>query len=210
MATNAATRPKIDLFREHAAEYKRSKVPVLIDVPGVSYLVVRGQGQPGKTAFQEAVAALYAMAYTLKFQSKFAGQDYVVGKLEGLYGVDGQDAADLTNLPPEEWRWRHVIRVPDFVRNSHLRQARTTLREKGKEGDFEGVALERYDEGRCVQALHLGAYSEERATIDAMHDCAQREGLEPHLWHHEIYLSDPRRVAPEKHRTLLRHPVRAA
>ncbi len=201
------TKEKIDLFKLHKQDYVARKRPTLIEVGEASYLTVRGSGAPGSDLFQERAGALYAMAYTLKFESKFAGRDYTVCKLEGLYAVDGQSSEDLARLPKSEWNWRLMIRQPDFITDDHLATARRTLRDKGKEGDFDAATLETLDEGRCVQMLHVGPYEEEPRTIEVMLEHAAAEGLAPHMWHHEIYLSDPRRVPPERLRTILRLPV---
>ena len=201
------TTEKIDLLKLHKKEYVAPKKPTLIDMTAATYLTVQGSGAPGSDLFQDRVGVLYAMAYTLKFESKFAGRDYTVCKLEGLYGVDGQSSDDLATLPKTEWNWRLMIRQPDFITDDHVAGARTTLRDKGKEGDFDAATLETLDEGRCVQMLHVGPYDEEPRTIELMLEHAAAEGLAPHMWHHEIYLSDPRRVPPERLRTILRLPV---
>ena len=105
--------------------------------------------------------------------------------------------------------WKLLSRVPAFISDGQLDEARRTLREKGKEGDFDEARLETIDEGLCVQMLHVGPYEQEQQTVDLMLDFAAGEGLESHMWHHEIYLSDPRRVPPDRLRTILRQPCRA-
>ena len=198
---------KLDLFKQHKDEYRATKKPSLVETKPTSYLMIEGTGAPGEQVFEDRVGALYAMAYTLKFQSKFAGQDYTVCKLEGLYGVNGQRPSDIPNLPKSEWNWQLLIRVPDFIDDTKLAEARAALREKGKEGDFDAVTLVTFDEGTCAQILHVGPYEEERPAIEAMHALAAENGMSPHLWHHEIYLSDPRRVEPARLRTILRSPL---
>ena len=201
---------KIDLFKLHKDEYAATRKPRLVEVAKASFLAVDGQGAPGAELFQERIGALYGMAYTIKFESKFAGRDYTVGKLEGIWCFDEQEGADLSQVPQEQWRWRMLIRVPDFIKKSSLSAARKALRDKGKEGDFDAVRLESFLEGRCVQMLHVGPYDQEHETIATMRDWAADQGLTFSGWHHEIYLSDPRRVPPERLRTILRHPVRRA
>ncbi len=198
---------KIDLVKENRAEYSTRRKPTLLQIAPARYLAVTGRGAPGSELFQSRVAALYAMAYTLKFASKARGRDYAVSKLEGLYGVDGQDQSDLASLPKEEWNWRLLIRVPDFIDEPALQSAREQLRARGKEGDFEAVELALLEEGQCVQALHVGPYESEGTTLEAMLALAAEANLTPTLWHHEIYLSDPRRVPPDRLRTILRLPV---
>ncbi len=199
---------KVNLLKQHKDQYAAPKEPTLVEMGEASYLVVRGSGEPGSELFQNRIGALYAVAYTVKFNSKFAGRDFVVGKLEGLYGVDGQTVEDVSDLPPADWNWRLMIRVPAFISRKRLAEARQTLRDKGKEGDFDAVSLDTYREGRCVQMLHVGPYEDESETIDRMYRFARDQRVKPHMWHHEIYLSDPRRVPPERLRTILRHPVR--
>ena len=198
---------KIDLVKQHKDEYATPKEPRLIEVGSASYVAVEGAGKPGGTDFQSKVGDLYAMAYTLKFQSKASGPDFVVCKLEGLWGVGQPPGSDLSAITPESWRWKLLIRIPTFLKEKDLVRARSTLRDKGKEGNFEGVRLDVYEEGRCVQMLHLGPYEEEGRTLEQMRAFMEENGLTPRLVHHEIYLSDPRRVQPEKLKTLLRQPV---
>ncbi len=200
---------KLDLYKLHKDEYATPKKPVLIEMSAARYLTILGQGKPGGEAFQAKVGALYGMAYTIKFQSKSADRDFVVCKLEGLWGLDDQPAPDFGKLPPDEWKWKMMIRMPDFVEDSMLDEARAQLRAKGKEGDFDEVRLETIDEGQCVQMLHVGPYEQAQTTIDQMNALPDDQGLEAHMWYHEVYLSDPRRVPAEKLRTILRQPVTA-
>jgi hypothetical protein len=138
---------------------------------------------------------------------KFAGgQDYKVCQLEGLWWADGS-SADFTAVPRDQWRWKLLIRVPDFIGQADLDQAKAALRDKGKPPAFESVRLETIEEGPCVQMLHVGPYAEEPATLALMRQFAAAGGLEFRGPHHEIYLSDPRRVPPERLRTILRMPV---
>ncbi len=203
------THDKLDLYKRHKAEYAAPKKPALVETKPARYLAIDGRGGPGDETFQAKIAGLYGMAYTAKFNSKLAGRDYVVCKLEGLYWTgDGKPGLDET--PKDQWCWTLLMRVPDFITAGLLDEARRALRERGKEGDFDDVGLETIDEGRCVQMLHVGPYEHERTTIDAMTSFAGAEGLRPHGRHHEIYLSDPRRVPPEKLRTILRQPVKRA
>ncbi len=197
---------KLNLFKELKHEYVQPKKPTLIEVGPAFYLAVDGRGGPGGEVFQERIGALYAMAYTLKFQAKDAGRDYVVGKLEALYGID-QPFAELEAIDKDEWSWRMLMRVPDFTTEADLDAARAALREKEKPGDFDAVRLERVEEKTCVQCLHVGPYENESETIALMDAFCGENGLIPRLWHHEIYQSDPRRIPPERLKTILRRPV---
>ena len=197
-----ATAEKVDLYKLHKSEYVTPKEPVLIHVGAAKYLAADGVGAPGGEKFQEAIGALYSMAYTMKMTRKFADQDYKVCHLEGLWwGFEQMEAQD-------QWRWKLLMRVPDFISARDLKQAAATLKEKGKPDLPVEVRLETLKEGQCVQVLHTGPYSNEGATIARMQAFAESKGVSFAGAHHEIYLSDPRRVAPEKLRTILRMPVK--
>ena len=197
---------KLDLYKVHKAEYITPKKPVLVKTRPAKYLTISGRGAPASAEFQNSVGALYGVAITIKMARKFAGKDYKVCGLEGLYwGSAKEESAAL--LDPNEWSWLLMIRVPDFIKDKDLRQAICQLRAKGKVGDFEKVKLERIDEGPCVQMLHVGPYSQENKSIDQMLAFVKQEGLACHGKHHEIYLSDPRRVPEDRLRTILRIPV---
>jgi len=198
---------KIDLYKLHKNEYVAPKKPVLIDVQPAAYLAITGTGEPGGEAFQERLGALYSVAYTIKMTRKFEGlQDYAVCKLEGQWWLeDGSD--DFSKTPKNQWRWRLLIRTPDFIRQSDLDKAVATLTAKGKSPAVKDVKLETVDEGRCVQMLHIGPYDREEETIAAMNSLVEQQGLSRCGLHHEIYLSDPRRIPPERLKTILRLPV---
>ena len=198
---------KLDLYKEHKAEYVTPKKPVLIDVKPAKYLTIIGQGAPGGTEFQKCVGALYGAAFTIKFTKKFAGQDYGVCHLEGQWWGE-QETGDFSTLPRESWNWRLLIRVPDFIKPADLKAATKQLKEKGKGDEVSNVKLEAIKEGRCVQMLHVGPYGEEGKTISQMMEHARAQGQFFSGRHHEIYLSDPRRVPAARLRTILRHPVR--
>ena len=160
------TKDKIDLYKQFKAEYAAKKgKPSIVETTAAPYLIVDGTCAPGEAEFEDKVGGLYGMAYTMKLMSKANGQDYGVCKLEGLYGVNGQRADELLNIPKEEWNWRLMIRVPDFTRKEDLDAAREQLRSKGKEGDFDSVQLETIHEGKCVQVLHVGSYANEHESI---------------------------------------------
>lgn len=179
---------KIDLFKLNKDEYVAPKKPTIVDVKRASYLTISGKGAPGGDEFSTRVGALYGMAYTIKMTRKFAGdQDYVICKLEGEYwGSDGNP--DLSRFPPEEWRWRLMIRTPEFVGEKELAKASEVLLRKGKEAEVSEVKLESITQGTCVQMLHVGPYDREEETIAVMEDFATAEGLERHGRHREIYL----------------------
>ena len=151
--------------------------------------------------------ALYAVAYTIKMTRKLAGeQDYVVGKLEGQWWSD--EGPDLKRIPKKKWRWKLMIRTPELVRKADLAAALKNLEKKGKAPEATEVRLESLAGGSCVQMLHLGPYEQEWESISRMLAFAEEQNLAPHGRHHEIYISDPRRVPPERLKTILRLPVR--
>ena len=185
---------KLDLSKKHAAEYVTPKIPTLVTVGPALYLAISRTGKPGGPEFQEAIGALYNVAFTIKMARKFAGKDYAISKLEGLW--------------PTWESWTLIIRTPDFITARDRAAALATLAKRKKGPLVEQVKLEKLKEGLCVQMLHVGPYSDEPATVAAMHDFAKSRGLKLHGLHHEIYLSDPRRVKAEKLKTILRQPVR--
>jgi len=202
------TAEKTDLYKLHKSEYITPKKPVLLDVAAARYLTIEGTGRAGGEEFQRKLGALYGTAFPLKFESKFAGRDYAVCKLEGIYWTDAGGAGFVT-VPMEQWHWELIVRTPEFVTPAQLQAAQAKAIAKGVAEAVE-VRFQTIGEGRCVQMLHVGPYANEQATIEQMCAFAKREGYELGDRHHEIYLSDPRRVAPEKMRTILRIPVRRA
>lgn len=200
--------PKLDLYKLHKSEYVTPKTPALVKTLPAKYVAIGGQGTPGSTEFQNRVGALYGMAYTLKMAAKARGKDYKVCNLEGIYWGAGPQA-DVPGTIPKEMNWLLIIRTPDFIRQKDLDAAVTKLRAKGKAGEFDKVKLESIDEGTCVQMLHVGSYKDETKTVAQMLAFAKEKGLTYRGRHHEIYLSDPRRVPPERLRTILRLPVSA-
>jgi len=199
---------KIDLYKLHKDQYVTPKKPVLVTMDKATYLTISGRGAPGGPEFTDKIGALYGAAFTVKMTRKFAGlQDYVVSKLEAQWWLDGE-SCDFANVPKEQWNWRLMIRTPPSVEQKELEDAARKLIEKGKAPCADQVKLESIMEGLCVQMLHVGPYEEEGRSIGAMSELAQQQGLALHGRHHEIYLSDPRRIAPEKLKTILRVPVR--
>jgi hypothetical protein len=200
------TTAKLDLYKEFKQDYVAPKKPVLIRVSTAKYLAITGRGEPGGAMFQEHVGALYGAAFTLKMEKKAAGRDYKVCHLEGLWWGDNNEPV-FPSAPPSSWNWKLLIRVPDFVTATDLDKAISRLKEKGKRDPASEITLETISEGLIVQMLHVGPYAEEQKTIAEMLKLAQSNGKSFCGMHHEIYLSDPRRVAPERLRTILRMPV---
>ncbi len=201
------TQDKIDLYKLNKEDYASPRKPVLLNVKKAAYLAIEGQGAPGGDVFTDRIGALYAVAFTIKMTRKFGGQqDYAVCKLEGQYWCSDCEG-DFSHVPKDQWKWKLFIRTPEFVGEGELKKAVAVLLEKGKTKSVREVRLESITEGQCVQMLHVGPYERERDTIDLMRAFAEKSGLCFRGPHHEIYLSDPRRVAPEKLKTILRMPL---
>jgi len=205
---------KIDVFKLNRNEYKAGKKPAIVETRRSMYLVVEGKGAPGADNFQTAIGALYGMAYTIKMGRKADGKgDYTICKLEGIYWT--ADGSDLAKAARDQWCWYLMIRTPEVVddfpiTDEDLETARGRLRDKKKDEGADRVKLEILEEGPCVQMLHVGPYDKENKTLAIMVEFCREESLTPHGRHHEIYLSDPRRVAPENLKTILRMPVKRA
>jgi hypothetical protein len=196
---------KLDPYKDHKAEYVAPKEPALVNTTKAKYLTCSGQGEPGGDAFQNAIAALYTVAYAVKMTKKLAeGVDYKVCTLEALYDLDPQTIADR-----KSWKWKLMIRIPDFIQTADLKNAVKQAMERGKSENVMAVKLESLSEGKCVQILHVGPYDQEEAACEKMKQFAESCHLHFRGLHHEIYLSDPRRIPPERLRTILRHPVAA-
>ncbi|SDD05638.1 GyrI-like domain-containing protein [Auraticoccus monumenti] len=200
---------KVD-FKKEIASYTapRGRFSVLT-VPRLSYLVVDGHGDPNTSSeYESAVTTIYPVAYALKFLSaRELGRDHVVMPLEALWWSDDM-AAFTSARDKSRWSWTVMIMVPSWIGAEHLEQARRTVASKKGAPRLQEVRLETLDEGLCVQTLHIGRYDDEGPVLEAMHsEFVPGEGLRLRGKHHEIYLSDARRTAPEKLRTILRQPV---
>ena len=205
-----------DYKKEYKEFYMPPKTPTVVTVPPMHYLAVRGQGDPNAAdgAYQQAIGMLYAVAYTVKMSKKGSRQiegyfDYVVPPLEGFWWQDGIQGADYAHK--ESFRWIALIRLPDFVTRADFDWAVSEAAAK-KKTDLSAVEFLTYDEGLCVQCMHIGSYDAEPTTVDLMHQFMEEQGYELDISdtrrHHEIYLSDARKVEPEKLKTVIRHPIR--
>jgi hypothetical protein len=178
-----------------------------VEIKPATYQAISGQGAPGGERFTASIGELYGVAFTIKMTRKFAGkEDYAVCKLEGQWW--SAPGKDLAKLPLDQWLWNLLIRTPDFINEEDLRQAVAVLLKRGKGEDVKRVRLETLAEGPCVQMLHVGPYEKEHETIAVMRAFTEKQQLSFSGKHHEIYLSDPRRVPPDRLKTILRQPVR--
>jgi hypothetical protein len=200
----------IDLKKTLKPYYTASAAtPSIIDVPPMNGLMVDGTGDPNGPAFQEAVGSLYSVAYTLKFSfKKDKAVDYPVMALEGLWCAD--DIADFLRDKRENWKWTLFIALPDIVTKKDVGEAIAAVKNKAKFPRFPEVRFEKFAEGRAAQVMHVGPYAAEGPTIERLHLFVEEQGYQLRGRHHEIYLGDPRRSAPEKLRTIIRHPVEKA
>ncbi|MBM4275190.1 MAG: hypothetical protein FJ134_12120 [Deltaproteobacteria bacterium] len=198
---------KTDLKKTFKELYTASaKTPALVEVPRFQFLMVDGAGDPNANPFfQEAAAALFSLSYTLKFTlKKERGLDYAVMPLEGLWYAD--DMAAFSMDRKEDWKWTLMILQPDFITSELVSQA-AQINQKRPIPHLEKVRLTPFYEGLGAQALHVGPYCDEGPTIARLHQFIKDRGFQLGGRHHEIYLSDPRRTAPEKLKTILRQPV---
>jgi hypothetical protein len=203
---------KLDLTKELKHLYFPSpKAPVMVEVPVLNYLMIDGHGDPNTSpVYQAAVEALYTLSYTLKFAIKKAeATDYAVMPLEGLWWVE--DMAQFTTTDKSAWDWTMMIVQPEPVTAEWVERARAeAIKKKGPGETAQAVSrirFEPYAEGRAAQIMHLGPYSAEGPTVARLHAFIAQQGFALRGRHHEIYLGDPRRTAPEKLKTVIRQPV---
>ena len=205
-----------DFKKEYKEFYMPKNKPGIVTVPPMNYIAVRGKGDPNTEdgEYKKAINMLYGIAFTIKMSKlgdhRIAGYfDYVVPPLEGFWWQDGVVGVDYAHK--ENFRWISVIRLPDFVTVEDFNWAVEEATRK-KKADFSKAEFLTCDEGLCVQCMHIGPYDTEPATVSLMHAYAEQQGYMPDITdkrlHHEIYLSDARKVAPEKLKTVIRHPIR--
>jgi hypothetical protein len=201
---------KVDLKKELYHLYQPSaSEPVILDVPELAFLMLDGAGDPNTSPdYQAAVEALYGVSYTLKFMSKKGlARDYVVMPLEGLWWGTPIDQHSFTEADKAKFIWRMMIMQPEHISDAMVDEAIENVRRKKGLENLNALRFTRFAEGTSVQILYRGAYDDEGPTINRMHQFAFDRGYQLRGKHHEIYLNDPRRTAPEKLKTVLRHPV---
>ncbi len=207
-----------DFKKEYKAFYMPKNRPDIVTVPKANYIAVRGQGDPNEAdgQYQRAIGVSYAVAYTLKMSHKTEHKiegffEYVVPPLEGFWWQDGVERVDYTDK--STFHWISVLRLPDFVTKADFDWAVETA-EKKKKLDCSSAEFMTIEEGLCVQMMHIGSYDDEPETVAAMDAFLEEQGyvndLSDTRRHHEIYLSDARKVAPEKRKTVIRHPIKKA
>ncbi len=204
-----------DYKKEYKEFYMPKNKPEIVEVPPMNYIAVRGSGNPNEegSEYKQSIGLLYAIAFMIKMSKmgshKIEGYfDYVVPPLEGFWWQENTEGIDYGRK--EDFQFISVIRLPDFVTKEDFDWAIDEATRKKKQ-DFSKVEFLAYDEGLCVQCMHIGSYDNEPETIDKMNDFIEQQGYRTDFsggrLHHEIYLSDARRVAPEKLKTVIRHPI---
>jgi hypothetical protein len=205
-----------DYKKEYKEFYMPPKKPGIIEIPPMNYLAVRGKGNPNEEGgeYSRAIGALYGVAWTIKMSYKGSHKiegffEYAVPPLEGFWWQEGVAGVDYARK--DDFNWISLIRLPDFVTPADFEWALDEATRK-KKADFSCVELFAYDEGLCVQCMHLGPYDDEPATIEAMDNYAKDNGyaidITDSRYHHEIYHGDPRKTQPDKLKTVVRHPVK--
>ena len=199
---------KIDLKKELKGLYSPAKKIKFVEVPAMKYIKIDGKGSPNEENgdFSNAMSALYPLVYTMKFMLKDNGKDFVVMPLEGLWYADDYEV--YQTMETDKWKWTVMIAVPNFVETTHFEQAREKATDKIPADMKNKLQFAQLNEGSCFQITHIGPYSEEAETVKTLHKHIEMEGYEFAGLHHEIYLSDPRKTAPENLKTLIRQPVK--
>ena len=205
-----------DYKKEYKEFYMPKKAPSIVEVPSMNYIAVRGKGDPNDENgdYKKTIGLLYAIAFTIKMSKKGDHQidgyfDYVVPPLEGFWWQEGKTEIDYSRK--DDFCWISLIRLPDFVKKEDFDWAISEAKAK-KKIDFSNVEFLTYNEGLCVQCMHIGSYDNEPETVQLMNEFAAKNGyaldITDKRFHHEIYLSDARRVASEKLKTVIRHPIK--
>ncbi len=205
---------KLDLTKQYKSYYSAKTKPELVYIEAAQYLSITGKGDPSSAAFQQDIQALYSVAYAIKFMCKEGGNDFTVAKLEGdwwydeqLYaGISGEDTP--SKIPRSEWLYRLMIRLPEFVQSNQIEKAQKTAIEK--KGIARAAALTQHTTSahEAAQMMHVGPFDKEPETIQRIINFMRENSLQKGGHHHEIYLSDFRKTAVEKLRTILREPVK--
>ena len=205
-----------DYKKEYKEFYMPPKKPTIVTIPPMNYIAVRGQGDPNIEGgeYKQSIGLLYGIAFTIKMSKKGSRQiegyfDYVVPPLEGFWWQDDVQGIDYAHK--ENFKWVSLIRLPDFVTKSDFDWAIDEATRK-KKTDFSKVEFLTYDEGLCVQCMHIGSYDDEPATVQLMHEYMAEQGylldISESRYHHEIYLSDARKVSSDRLKTVIRHPIK--
>ena len=200
---------KLDLSKADAAYYKASKQPRIVDLLNYNYVTIEGQCAPDDKKFVEAIESLYQVVYAIKFLAKAEDDDFVVPKMEGFWWIAGgaEAQADFEKTPQSEWFWKILIRMPDYIRPDHFERAIETVRFKKSPANLDQIMFEEIEAGKSAQIIHIGSYDDEKPTIERLHRFIDENGFQIAGYHHEIYITDPRRTPKEKLKTIIRYAV---
>lgn len=201
---------KLDLSKVDKQYYKAQTTPKIVDLDGYFYISISGQSSPDDPKFLRAVEVLYACTYTVKFLLKADDNDFVVPKMEGLWYIAGgpENQKNFVHASRDEWHWKIMIRMPDFVESDHFHRAIESVKQKKPElSNVDDLKFELINEGTSAQILHHGSYDEEEPTIARLHDFIDEQGMQISGYHHEIYISDPRKTETSKLKTIIRYPI---
>jgi len=196
---------KIDLKKQYKAFYSAKAEPKIVEVPELKYIAFDGEGNPGSKDFEEAMGVLYGLAYTIKFMCKADDRDFTVMPLEGTWWSENID--DFVNGNKDNWKWTVMIAVPEFVTEELFEKGRASLSAKKDVPQLERGYLSNFNDGLAAQLMHIGPYSEETENIQKLHRFVEEQGYKLVKKHREIYISSPQRTAPEKLKTIIRHPI---
>lgn len=204
---------KLDLTKKYKPYFTAKTKPELVEVETAQFISICGKGDPSEQPFADKIATLYPVAYALKFMYKAKGQDFVVSKLEGLWWFDedkfpGKTIDTSVEVPRSEWEYRLLIRLPDFVSKQGLEKAKEAVIAKKKPALADQLEYFTMNEGKSVQMLHIGPFSTEIQSLQQIGIFMEENKLTRNGLHHEIYLSDFRKTAPHKLKTILREPVK--
>lgn len=196
---------KLDLVKTYKTYYKAGPAPQLAEFEKVKYIAIQGKGEPAGKEYVQKLEALYPVAYGIKKNCKAKGKDFGVPKLEAFWWVEGMK--DGRQVPRSEWCWKLLIRMPDFATKEMLKAAQAEVVKKKKSDLANTIEWFEKPKGRFAHVMHVGPYTEEAPTIDSLHSFIETKGLKIEGLHHEIYLSDPRKVKPKDLKTLIRYEV---
>lgn len=205
---------KLDLTKRYKTYFTATKKPAIVEIEKANFISIRGKGDPSEKQFAERIETLYPVAYAIKFDSKAKNRDFVVSKLEGLWWFDENKFPGLSMdntsvvVPRSEWEYRLLIRLPDFVSEKDFKSATDSVFQKSGNELIRTLEFFTLAEGKCIQILHVGPFSTEPETLRIIKNFSDENNLKRNGLHHEIYLSDFRKTAPKKLRTILREPVK--
>ncbi|WP_207515357.1 GyrI-like domain-containing protein [Longitalea luteola] len=205
---------KLDLTKTYKTYFTAKTTPELVTIEPAQFISLAGKGDPSAPAFAKNIEALYSTAYTIKFMYKAQNSDFVVSKLEGLWWFDENKFKGTsietapTGIPRSEWEYRLLIRMPAFVTAEDIDTAKEKVKTKKDLPLVDQVSFFTMAEGKCIQILHVGPFSTEPETLKRIAEFSAANKLAKNGLHHEIYLSDFRKTAPEKLKTILREPVK--